>query len=93
MFDYLKKDQVIDILLVVDDTHEFHRKNMEINQKHYSFFTKRLPLAFTNAVNNSGSFIYFNPLIPIKSFKDSDELGVERSLANDLRKLKYGVIS
>jgi len=67
---------------VVDDTRSFHEANMARNPKHYSLFTKRLPLSFTDWVQNSGSKIYFNPLIPMRAF----------NLENDLRKFKYGVV-
>lgn len=70
----------------MDDTFEFHKENMQMNDKHYSFYTKRTPTSVTNWVNNSGAKLYFNPLIPMNTFKlESD--------AKDLRKFKYGVIS
>ena len=31
-----KQQKVIDLIIVVDDTMEFHRKNMKTNKKHYS---------------------------------------------------------
>ena len=75
------------MILVVDDTLVFHEKNMKANYKHYSYFATRLPPSITNnLVQNSGSNIYFNPLIPIQSlqgFQDEKQ---------DLRKIKYGVI-
>ncbi len=78
----MQRDQVIDVILVVDDTRRFHELNMDMNPRHYSGFTKRLPLSTTDWVQNSGSMIYFNPLIPMKTFQ----------LDSDMRKLKYGVI-
>eukprot|EP00347_Sterkiella_histriomuscorum_P008238 403345852 len=101
-----QKDQVIDMILIVDDTYKFHKENMNFqnNDKHYSFFTKRLPLKVTDMVNNSGSFIYFNPLIPFKNFphhelpnaqntyNDQNE-NSNQEQAKDLRKIKYGIIS
>ena len=81
-------EQVIDILLVVDDTQEFHSKNMSAdNYKHYSYWAKRMPLTVTNnLVQERGSQIYFNPLIPLNSFE-----GV--TTVDDKRRIKYGVIS
>jgi mitochondrial translocator assembly and maintenance protein 41 len=77
-------DQVIDVILVVDDTDQFHQENLSRNYKHYSAFPKRLPLTVTsNAVQRSGSRLYFNPLIPLNTFQN---------LQDDMRKLKYGVI-
>ena len=60
---------------------------MTRNYHHYSYYTKRLPLSVTNWVQKTGSNIYFNPLIPMKTFKNEDG----RNL-NDQRKFKYGVI-
>lgn len=63
-------DQVIDLILVVDSAEEFHKKNFSHNYKHYSGLSKRLPLGFTSKfVQRKGSKIYFNPLIPFRSFK------------------------
>jgi Phosphatidate cytidylyltransferase, mitochondrial len=62
------KQQVIDAILIVDDTQKFHEQNMDMNGRHYSYYTKRLPTSVTNWVNNSGSKMYFNPLIPMKTF-------------------------
>ena len=73
-------------MLVVDDTMAFHEKNMTINYGHYSYLAKRLPLSLTDSlVQNSGSQIYFNPLIPLNSFP-----GVTGK--DDLRRIKYGTI-
>ena len=69
-------------MFVVDDTYKFHEENMTLNYSHYSFYTKRVPLSVTNWVQNTGSHIYFNPLIPMKKLK----------LIDDRRRFKYGVI-
>ena len=79
-------EQVIDCILMVDDTYKFHEENMAMNYSHYSYYTKRLPVSVTDWVQNSGSHIYFNPLIPMKSFKVEGVEGVDK------RKFKYGVI-
>jgi len=77
---------VYDLILAVKDPLKFHEENIKMNPWHYSVFAKRLPLAITNFVNNSGPQVYYNALIPIKSmrgdeFKDED------------RRMKYGVVS
>ena len=57
------------------------------NYKHYSYWAKRMPLGLTNnLVQDCGSQIYFNPLIPLGSFE-----GVTG--ADDKRRIKYGTIS
>jgi hypothetical protein len=56
------------------------------NYSHYSYLAKRMPLSFTNGVQNSGAALYFNPLIPLKNFAGMTED------PSDSRKIKYGVI-
>lgn len=67
---------------------EFHSKNMSgDNYSHYSYWAKRMPLSVTNElVQNRGSHMYFNPLIPLNSFE-----GV--TTVDDKRRIKYGTIS
>lgn len=58
------------MIFIVDNTLEFHQKNLTKNYKHYSYFAKRLPPAFTDGVvQNAGSNLYFNPLIPLSHMK------------------------
>ena len=87
-YEQSNRDQVIDILLIVDDTEAFHKKNMDSqNYRHYSYWAKRMPIQVTNnLVQNRGSKLYFNPLIPLNSFE-----GVTTS--DDHRRIKYGTIS
>ena len=71
---------------MVDDVEEFHKENFDRNNKHYSGFSKRLPLSVTsNFVQRTGSKLYFNPLIPLSTFSGED-------YSQDARRLKYGVI-
>jgi len=69
---------------MVDDTYKFHKENMTANYHHYSYYTKRLPVSVTDWVQNSGSKLYFNPLIPMTTFKAGEP--------GDKRRFKYGVI-
>ncbi len=74
------------MILFVEDARKFHQANMSSdNYSHYSYIAKRLPLDITTSVQTAGTGLYFNPLIPLKSFKGLD-------MANDTRKIKYGVI-
>ena len=41
---------VIDMLLMVDNTEEFHDKNLTTNYSHYSYRPKRLPLSVTDGL-------------------------------------------
>jgi hypothetical protein len=43
----------------------------------------------SNFVQRTGSKIYFNPLIPLKTFKNEENPDL---YANDARRLKYGII-
>jgi len=85
---------VIDILLIVDDSLKFHESNLKLpNKSHYSTFAKFFPPRFTDYVQNTGSQIYFNPLIPLHTFKDRVDDQMKELLSKDRRRLKYGVIS
>ena len=93
-----KPNQVIDLIFIVNDTHEFHKGNFSFNYSHYSGIPKRLPLGVTsNFVNRIGSKFYFNPLIPLSKMKNTYDQSVTDSefiseLRKDQRKIKYGVI-
>ena len=78
------------MILIVDDAEQFHEANFDRNYKHYSGFPKRLPLSVTsNFVQRTGSKIYFNPLIPLKTFKSEED---PDQFSKDARRLKYGII-
>ena len=85
-YDQSNKEQVIDMILIVDDTYKFHEKNMSMNYNHYSSWPKRLTLSFTNDIQNRGSNLYFNPLIPLNTFQGVTQEG-------DQRRIKYGIVS
>lgn len=58
-----------------------------MNYRHYSYFATRLPPGFTDGVvQNSGSNLYFNPLIPLASLQGTHDPEA------DHRRIKYGVI-
>ncbi len=63
-----KKDQVVDMILVVDDTTLFHEENLSLNYSHYSGWAKRLPTTVTSSINNGYSGFYFNPNINLSTF-------------------------
>lgn len=74
------------MILFVEDAKEFHKANMNSdNYSHYSYIAKRLPLDITASVQSAGTGLYFNPLIPLKNFKNLE-------MSEDTRKIKYGVI-
>lgn len=59
---------------------------MNINRHHYSGLSRRLPLSTTSKVNDRLGGLYFNPLIPLRSFQDFTS-------SDDARRIKYGVVS
>lgn len=64
------KKNVIDLIVVVDDTYEFHRKNMKINKKHYSFISKIMPAHITEFVQRRGTKIFYNPMVKFHHCED-----------------------
>ena len=58
--------KVIDLIISVDDTREFHKKNLRMNRDHYSWMAKIMPLHITDMVNRGSTRIYFNPLVKFK---------------------------
>ena len=86
---------MIDAIFIAQDPKEFHCENFDKNYSHYSFLSKRLPLAVTHSVvQRKGSQLYFNPLIPLKTFSEEGATGeFEEGLRQDQRKFKYGVIA
>ncbi|CAI2373671.1 unnamed protein product [Moneuplotes crassus] len=71
--------KVIDLLIAVDDTQEFHLKNMALNKKHYSCISRVMPIHVTDLINRGTTKVYFNPLVPFSGC----DLGYQ---------YKYGII-
>lgn len=74
-----RRNKVIDLIICVDDTHEFHRANLKMNRSHYSRLAKTMPLHITDGVQRNGSQLYFNPYVKFKECTDDNTY-------------KYGVI-
>lgn len=58
---------LIDIIIAVDNPHEWHQENFKLNNQHYSF-VKFLPDSIskiTSIQENYGAKIYFNPYVGI----------------------------
>lgn len=59
-----QKDAMIDLILCVDDTHEFHKENLARNPRDYSFMRFLGASCITNYQELSAG-VYFNTLVPI----------------------------
>jgi translocator assembly and maintenance protein 41 len=82
-------DLVLDIVMAVDDTSAFHKKNMARSPTHYSGLAKTFGPKITNRVNKGFTQVYYNPHVNLASMANP---GMPE-LAEDGRKLKYGVVS
>jgi len=54
----------------LDDTYEFHRKNMKINRKHYSLMSKIMPAHVTEYIQRRGTRIFYNPMVKFEHCED-----------------------
>lgn len=72
-----KKPAMIDIVMSVDNPHQFHAQNLEMNPSHYSGLKIVGSKLIAKYQDTFGSKVYFNTLVPIE---------------NNLM-IKYGVIS
>lgn len=59
---------MIDMILVTDDSIDFHHKNLIKNRAHYSFLGSLGPKWLASIQENFGAKVYFNTLIPIDDF-------------------------
>lgn len=60
-------NKMIDLIIVVNDTLNWHQENLMMNNSHYSFLKFFGPKAITKIQENFGANIYFNTLIPYKN--------------------------
>ena len=77
---------MIDLIIAVDDPLDFHRKNLEINGKHYSFLRMLGPRGVCRIQERMGAKIYYNTLVPVDDGKNLIKYGVIKTqdLINDL---------
>ena len=67
-----KEKKVIDLIIAVDNTLEFHKKNMKMNRKHYSMWSKIMPWHITDFVQRNGTKLYYNPMVKFKDWEDGN---------------------
>lgn len=56
---------MLDLILAVDDPLEWHRANIAMNRKHYSFLASFGPRVVNHVQQNWGARIYYNPYVKI----------------------------
>ena len=82
--------KMIDLIFIVKDINSFHKKNLLINQYHYSFIARfMLGSRLISYLNDKGSYVYYNPSVVIQS--EIDKTGEPND--NTKMLIKYGVIS
>lgn len=60
-----KSKNMLDLILIVNDTYSFHNDNLITNQEHYSGLSKVLGVGFIDYMNNIKPSIYFNHSIDL----------------------------
>lgn len=71
------KDNMLDVVFVVEDSFKWHKSNLRLNKSHYSIIARVFGLRMVNYLQNDfGANMYFNTLVPWNG-----------------RLVKYGVIS
>ena len=54
----------MDFIIAVDNPLEWHRENLKLNYKHYSFLKYAGPSQIADIQDNYGAKLYFNTLVP-----------------------------
>ena len=55
---------MIDLILAVENTREFHLENLQRNKKHYSFENRLFGLPYIETIQKNS--IFFNPYVKIE---------------------------
>lgn len=61
-----KSKNMLDFILVVNDTFSWHAENLKLNRSHYSFLSRLGPYYISKIQENHGAGIYFNTLVPFE---------------------------
>eukprot|EP01084_Bolivina_argentea_P310947 538171_1 len=77
---------MMDCIFIVNNSHEWHAKNLLLNPNHYSLLMRYCGAKIITKLQSFGGGILYNPYININWHKYNNKLN------NDLQ-IKYGVIS
>ena len=75
---------MIDLVLAVDDPKAFHRENIKLNPKHYSFLRHLGPQVLSGIQENFGAKVYYNTLVPVDDYLIKYGVIKTQHLINDL---------
>ena len=86
---------MVDIILAVDDTYEWHKQNLETHPHHYSGFATVGGASFVHWMQNLGARLYFHPFVDVDINVTSDDGidGTNKHTTTIQREIKYGVVS
>jgi translocator assembly and maintenance protein 41 len=85
-----RKRPMIDLILAVNNSKQWHRENLELNRDHYSTLMSICGSSIIEKVQrNFGAQIYYNPFVHLKE-DNADESITSASNNNSL--YKYGII-
>lgn len=86
-----KNNVMIDFIFVVDNPLDWHRRNLKMNESHYSVLKYMGPDLISRFQNKTGAGVYFNTLIPIEDEGVTIKYGITSTdnLLKDLYTWKY----
>ncbi|KAL7457529.1 hypothetical protein ACHAWC_009102 [Mediolabrus comicus] len=84
------KPGMVDIILAVDDTYSWHKRNLQSNTNHYSGFARIGGSSFVYWMQNLGARLYFHPFVTVDLSLSNDN---KHQRTTTQREIKYGVIS
>eukprot|EP00986_Skeletonema_menzelii_P011947 scaffold6334_cov139-Skeletonema_menzelii.AAC.7 len=86
---------MVDVILAVDDTYEWHKQNLEAHPHHYSGFARVGGARFVHWMQNLGARLYFHPFVDVDiNITSDDGIDVTNQHPTTIqREIKYGIVS
>ncbi|KAL7494190.1 hypothetical protein ACHAWT_006269 [Skeletonema menzelii] len=86
---------MVDVILAVDDTYEWHKQNLEAHPHHYSGFARVGGDRFVHWMQNLGARLYFHPFVDVDiNITSDDGIDVTNQHPTTIqREIKYGIVS
>ncbi|ESO03739.1 hypothetical protein HELRODRAFT_173440 [Helobdella robusta] len=75
---------MLDLILVTDNPHKWHKMNLKMNRKHYSFLKLLGPKIISDVQDKFGAKVYYNTLVELDGRLIKYGVISEDSLINDL---------